>query len=145
MAAAAVALLAGGAQASAPIGVPTSVLAKVQVTIREQVIIRVPRQNRVPAASAPVRWRETGSPRCVPVRMIAGAMPAQRSVDFIMRDNSRMRVHLSRRCAALDYYRGLYVNATADGQLCAGRDAIRSRMGGECGIAAFRALRPVRP
>lgn len=141
-AAAAMALLAGGAQDSAA----HSELAALQVVVRQQIIIRVPeRVNRVAAVSAPVRWREANGPRCVPARMIAGASPGQSSVDLIMRDNSRVRARLGRRCAGLDYYRGFYVNANPDGQLCAERDVIRSRMGGECGIAQFRTLQPVRP
>ena len=140
--AAALALAAGGAHSSAA----HSEFASVQVVIRQQIIIRVPeRPNRVPAASAPLRWREANGPRCVPARMIAGANTAQHSVDLIMRDNSRIRARLAQRCAGLDYYRGFYVNANADGQLCAERDVIRSRMGGECGIAQFRSLTPVRP
>jgi hypothetical protein len=73
-------------------------------------------------------------------------MMNQRSVDLVLRDNSRVRAHLERRCPALDYYLGFYVNATPDGRICADRDAIRSRAGGECVIERFRNLRPeVRP
>jgi len=86
--------------------------------------------------------RETNGPRCIPARQIAGAMPSASNVDLLMRDNSRVRARLVGRCAALDYYRGLYVDANPDGQLCAGRDAIRSRMGGQCEIVQFRVLRP---
>lgn len=112
-----------------------------QVTV-QQIIIRVPRRdNRVPAVSN-MAWRETNGPRCVPARQIAGAMPTASTVDLIMHDNSRVRARLGQRCAALDFYRGLYVNANPDGQLCAGRDAIRSRMGGQCDIVQFRMLRP---
>lgn len=140
--AAAMALAAGASQDSAAFGE----LAAVQIVIRQQIIIRVPpRETRVPAVSAPQRWREVGGPRCIPARMIAGASPGQNSVDLIMRDRSRIRARLGQRCAGLDYYRGLYLNANVDGQLCAERDVIRSRMGGECGIVRFRSLQPVRP
>ena len=72
-------------------------------------------------------------------------MPGANTVDLLMRDNRRVRAHLGRRCAGLDYYSGLYVDANPDGQICAGRDAIRSRMGGQCGIVQFRQLQPARP
>ncbi len=112
-----------------------------QITV-QQIIIRVPRRDdRVPAMSN-MGWRETNGPRCIPARQIAGAMPSASNVDLLMRDNSRVRARLVGRCAALDYYRGLYVDANPDGQLCAGRDAIRSRMGGQCEIVQFRVLRP---
>lgn len=125
-----------------PIGVERVALEIVQMTV-QQIIIRVPRRDgRVPAMSN-AGWRETSGPRCIPARQIAGAMPAASTVDLLMRDNSRIRARLGRGCAALDYYRGLYVNANADGQLCAGRDEIRSRMGGQCEIVQFRQLRPL--
>ena len=66
----------------------------------------------------------------------------QDSVDLILRDSSRIRAHLERRCPALDYYYGFYVSATPDGMICADRDSIRSRVGGECQIDQFRSLRP---
>lgn len=116
-----------------------------QVTVRQQIIIRVPRgPARVPAGSALPQWRESNGPRCIPARQIAGAMPGQNSVDLVMAGNRRVRAQFNRRCAGLDYYRGLYVDAHPDGQICAGRDAVRSRMGGQCEISAFRLLQPAR-
>ena len=114
-----------------------------QVVVQQQIIIRVPRGDaRVPASSAPTRWRESNGPRCIQARQIAGAKPAASRVDLLMRDNRRIRARLARRCVALDYYRGLYVSANPDGQICAGRDQVRSRMGGACDIVDFRTLRP---
>lgn len=69
---------------------------------------------------------------------------SQNSVDLILRDNSRVRARLDRRCPALDYYRGFYIDTTADGRICADRDTIRSRAGGECRIDQFRRLSPER-
>lgn len=148
LAAAAFALLVAGAQdspAPPPEPAPGLPYAVAQVTVRQQIIIRVPRgQNRVPAANAPTRWREAGGMRCVPARQIAGALPGHGSVDLVMRDNRRVRARLGQQCMGLDYYRGLYVSANSDGQICAGRDVIRSRMGGRCDIVEFHALRPAR-
>lgn len=109
----------------------------------QQVIIRVPRAGqRIPAAARSMQWRESGGPRCIPARQIAGAVPAADTVDLVLRDNRRLRARLGRGCPALDYYRGLYVAANRDGQVCAGRDAIRSRIGGQCDIVQFRTLQP---
>lgn len=117
-----------------------------QLVIRQQIIVRVPegRRQAAPEGAAPVEWRESRGPRCVEAERIAGAtLVGPNSVDLIMRDNSRMRAQLENRCPALDYYYGFYVSATEDGRICADRDAIRSRMGGSCGIDRFRTLRAV--
>ena len=117
-----------------------------QLTVRQQIIIRVPKGTRrvVPAGASLIEWREADGPGCVPAESILGAtMLGQRSVDLILRDNSRVRARLEDRCPALDYYYGFYVDATADGRICAERDSIRSRVGGECQIERFRSLTPV--
>jgi hypothetical protein len=136
--AAALALLAGGPQDSAA----QDQLRTTQVVVRQQIVIRVPRE-RVEASAAASHWRETGGPRCIAAGQIASARPSESSVDLVMRDNRRFRAQLGQRCAGLNYYRGLYVAANQDGQICAQRDVIRSRMGGTCGIVRFRSLQPV--
>ncbi len=130
----------GGAEAQAPPARPS-------VTVRQQFIIRVQRGPRValPTGAAPITWQERRGPRCVSASRIAGAtLLGQNSVDLILKDSSRIRARLEQRCPALDYYYGFYVNATEDGQICADRDVIRSRVGGQCQIDQFRTLRPVR-
>ena len=121
------------------------------VIVREQhVIIRItplpPSARRTPAASlSPVEWREGRGPRCVPwTRILAAVSPREHSIDFVFRDGQRVRARLERRCPTLDFYRSLYLRPTRDGQLCADRDAIRSRTGGECEIDQFRSLTPSR-
>jgi hypothetical protein len=98
-----------------------------QVTVRQRLIIRVPPDAPRVSSSSPLftRWREGNGPRCIPMRSVAGAT--------LLGENS----------VALDFYRGFYVNGTADGMICADRDSIRSRMGGECEIDRFRSLRAV--
>ena len=143
--AAAVALLLAAAPGDEGADEPTLEQAAggiVQITI-QQIVIRIPRADqRVPASARSMQWRESGGPRCIPARDIAGAMPASATVDLVLRDHRRVRARLGRGCQALDYYRGLYVAANRDGQVCAGRDAIRSRMGGQCDIVQFRLLQP---
>ena len=52
-----------------------------------------------------------------------------------------IRARLASSCPALDYYYGFYITPNADGQVCADRDVIRSRMGGACQIDKFRLLK----
>lgn len=121
---------------------------QMNMTVRYQILIRVPRGARqiAPAGMSLIRWREGRGPRCVPAGQIVGAtLLGQNSVDLLLRDRTRLRARLESRCPALDYYRGFYVDATADGRICADRDTIRSRAGGECGIDTFRTLTPERP
>jgi len=117
------------------------------ITVRQQIIIQVPAGIRrvAPAGQSLIRWQEGRGPRCVPAgRIVGAARMGQESVDFIFRDNSRIRARLEGRCPALDFYRSFYVNATEDGQICADRDAIHSRSGGACQIDQFRTLRAAR-
>ena len=141
--AAALLLLAAGASAPSP----GEAQRPGQIVIQERLMIRITPAVRAASASSatPARWKEKKGPKCLAMRSIAGAaLVGQNSVDLILRDRSRIRAQLENRCPALDYYHGFYVTPTADGQICADRDMIRSRMGGECGIDRFRALELVR-
>jgi len=114
---------------------------------REQLSIRVPVRIRqmTPAAANQYRWKESKGPECIPARAIIGAaLLSEDSVDLIMRDRRRFRAKLDNNCPELDYYFGFYINPTIDGLVCADRDIIRSRVGGQCGIERFRALQAVR-
>nr|WP_295373689.1 hypothetical protein [uncultured Sphingosinicella sp.] len=114
-----------------------------QMTIRQQIRIRIPARLQPEAkVPVPIEWKESKGPKCVAARSIIGATALRdRSFDIVMRDKSRMRARLDRSCPALDYYYGFYISPDADGQICADRDSIRSRVGGECEIDAFRKLR----
>ena len=115
---------------------------------QQQVIIRItpvpPPVRATPAGVPPaLRWREGRGPRCVPwTRILAAVSPRRDSIDFVFRDGQRVRAQLERHCPSLDFYRSLYLRPTRDGQLCAARDMIRSRTGGECAIDQFRSLTP---
>jgi hypothetical protein len=122
-----------------------------QLTVRREIMMRIP--VRVRPATAPVaakgsriEWKERGGlrggPKCVGARSIVAATALSRkSVDLILRDRTRLRAKLERSCPALDYYYGFYISPAADGQICADRDSIRSRVGGQCGIDGFRKLK----
>ncbi len=146
----AAALMAAALGQAAPDGAPSAIapMQFAQVTVRQQILVRIPIRARPTAAAVAresrVEWKEKGGPRCVPARHIVAATAfTPKSVDLILRDRSRMRARLERSCPALDYYFGFYVRPNADGMICADRDAIRSRVGGECGIDRFRTLKAV--
>lgn len=112
-----------------------------RVTVREEVIMRIPIR---PRPGAKIEWREKRGPRCIPAAAIKGAMLSGRStVDFVLRDRTRLRAKLDSDCPALDFYDGFYVQPE-DHRLCIRRDFIRSRMGGSCRIERFRELKPRR-
>jgi hypothetical protein len=123
-----------------------------RVTVQQRLIIRVPRLpvGRAPLASAaaplpPIRWVETRTDKCVPVLNLAAATITSRdSVDLLLNGGKRLRARFDDDCPAIDFYSGFYVKMPKDGKVCASRDAIRSRSGGECRIRSFRALVPAR-
>jgi hypothetical protein len=111
-----------------------------RLIIRDEVIWRVPvvPQRRVPS----IRWDARRGPKCLAVNDLAGAAIAdETSVDFLLRDRSRLRVTLDSDCPTLDFYGGFYLQSD-DEKVCAGRDEIRSRMGGSCRIERIQTLVP---
>lgn len=116
-----------------------------QVIIRNQIIIRTIRIGPPPSASSMnMEWKERKGPKCVQSQAISGAAQlSQRSVDLLLRNGSRIRARLASSCPALDYYDGFYITPGKDGLICADRESVRSRAGGECEIDVFRALHAV--
>lgn len=108
-------------------------------TIRERVVIRVPR--REPGPDSPVRWKEHKAPRCLKLDEVAAAtIAAPASVDLLMSNGRRVRAHLEGECRSAGFYSGFYVRPGPDGKLCADRDAIRIRSGAACEIDRFKLL-----
>ena len=111
-----------------------------QMTVRERIIIRVPRVGpaRGPAAAPrlsvpqPMQWKEKKGPKCIAV--------AADAVDLVMAGGKRLRAHLDDDCGPMDFYNGFYLRPKADGKVCADRDVLRMRSGASCGIAKFRTL-----
>lgn len=121
----------------------------------QRVIIRVPNTtsftaNVVPAPSRapappPISWVERRAGRCVPLTDIAAATITRTdSVDLVMNGGRRVRARLGSDCPALNFYSGVYLKPASDGQICADRDWVRSRSGGQCQIQSFHALVPAR-
>jgi len=126
------------------------------VTVRTEVriqrmVVRVPRAPISPASFSaprplpPIQWVEKHADRCVPIQDLAAVTVSRPdSVDLLLNGGKRLRARLADDCAAVDFYAGLYFKPTGDGRMCASRDVIRSRSGGQCRIAQFRALVPAR-
>lgn len=112
-----------------------------RLVIQDEVIVRVPIQPR--PLMPDIQWVEHKGPKCIPVAVVRRALlSGDAQVDFILAAGSgRMRARLDEDCPALDFYNGFYLQPQDD-QLCAGRDAIYSRMGGSCMIQHFRQLTP---
>lgn len=116
------------------------------VTVIQSVIVRVPARRPDPRTPPAIVYRERRGPRCIAAADIAAAaVTSPASVDFGLRGGVRVRAQLEDECPALDYYGGFYVTPQPDGRICADRDAIRTRSGGECGIDRFRTLVPAKP
>ena len=115
-----------------------------QLMIRQRIIVRIPAQPPMPVPR-PVRLKEKHGPRCLAMASLGGAAITQPdSVDLYLRGGAMIRARLDDACPALDYYSGFYVSPTKDGMICADRDLIRTRSGGQCGIERFRTLVPER-
>lgn len=107
-----------------------------QMVVRDEIILHIPIAQRRPA----FEWVEQKGPKCLSAAMIAGAaMAPPSSIDFVLRDRSRVRARLDTDCAGLDFYGGFYVEPR-DGAVCAKREEIRSRAGSSCRIERFRGL-----
>lgn len=133
-------LLAPALAVAAPVDAPAADTLLAQLTIRQRVIIRVPR-ILVPRA---VTWKERKGLKCVAPADLAGAVVTARDrIDLVFRGGQRVRARLDDDCRGLDFYSGFYLRPDANGQVCAGRDAIRSRAGARCQIDRFRLLEAV--
>jgi len=149
-------MLAGFLAASTPAPAPDGdadawawagvALAQASITIRQRVIVRVPVPGPAAAAPPPItRWRERKGPKCIELDDIGGAqISAPDSVDLILRGGIRLRAELEDECPALDFYGGFYLRPGPEGQICANRDEVRTRSGGQCVIERFKQLVPVR-
>lgn len=111
-----------------------------RLVIQDEVIMRVPVEPR--PIGPQIQWIEHKGPKCIPVGAIRGALlSGPEQVDFIFANRARVRAHFDEDCPALDFYGGFYIHPQGD-RLCAGQDAIHSRMGGSCTIERFRSLEP---
>ena len=108
------------------------------LVVQDELIMRIPVQPVQPA----IEWVERDGPKCVPFEAIRGAaLSGAGHVDFLLPGRRRLRAELGEDCPGLDFYNGFYL-APEDDRICAGRDSIRSRIGGSCRIERFHRLVP---
>jgi hypothetical protein len=113
-----------------------------RLVVRDEIIIRVPVVR--PRVLVPVRWVEKKGPKCIGSnQLLAASLANDNSIDFFLRDRRRIRAKMDRDCPTLDFYGGFYLQPR-DQRICAGRDEIRSRIGGACQIERFRLMEPQR-
>ncbi|KQN78873.1 hypothetical protein ASE90_13790 [Sphingomonas sp. Leaf67] len=129
---------------------PATTVMRTEMRI-QRMIIRVPRAPFAPVAFSapralpPIQWVEKRTDRCLPVQSVAAVTISRTdSVDLLLNGGGRVRARLADDCPSLDFYAGMYIKPSSDGRMCASRDVIRSRTGGQCRIAQFRALVPAR-
>lgn len=110
-----------------------------RLIVQDELILRVPVAPR--PMGPPIVWEERKGPKCIPVSAIRAAMLSNdpQQVDFLLANRARVRARLDEDCPGLDFYGGFYLQTGGD-RLCAGHDAIYSRMGGSCTIERFKLL-----
>lgn len=111
-----------------------------RLVVQNEVIFRVPVQPR-PAVPR-FHWVEKKGPKCIAAGAIRRAiLIGPEEVDFVLASKRRVRAEFDEDCPALDFYGGFYLQPE-DWRLCAGRDAVHSRIGGSCTIERFKLLFP---
>ena len=111
-----------------------------RLVVQDEIVLRVPVQPR--PVGPTIDWVEHKAPKCIPANLIrAAVLSGSEQVDFIIAGGARVRAELDENCPALDFYGGFYLQ-TEDERLCAGRDAVHSRIGGSCTISKFKQLVP---
>ena len=111
-----------------------------RLIVQDEVILRVPVQPR--PLMPEIEWVEKKGPKCIPAAAIQRALlSGSEQVDFVLANRARIRAQFDEDCPALDFYGGFYLQPEDD-RLCAGRDAIHSRIGGSCTINRFKQLIP---
>lgn len=111
-----------------------------RLVVEDQIVLRVP--VAPPPSRRRLKWIEAKGPKCIPAGAIRGALlSSPEQVDLMLANKRRVRAKFSDDCPGLDYYGGFYLEIR-DRKICAGRNSIHARMGGECTIGAFHWLVP---
>lgn len=109
-----------------------------RLVVQDEVILKVPVAPR--PLNGNLEWVEHKGPKCIPASDIRSAvLSGPEQVDFILEGHQRVRAKFDEDCPALDFYGGFYLQPD-DERVCAGRDAIHSRVGGSCRIKRLKRL-----
>jgi hypothetical protein len=111
----------------------------VSVQIYRETIVRIP---AAPGTISPARPRppppKAGRKRCINVEHVAGAIVyGDQAVEMTLSNGQRWRMYLAQGCPTLSFYQGFYYRRAQAGKLCAGRDVVIARSGGECDIVSI--------
>ena len=110
-----------------------------RVVINQELIISIPIRPRPLKRTV---WTEHKGPKCIAAERIAGAtLSGPSSIDFVLRDRTRVRALMDDECPGLDFYGGFYLQPDDD-RVCAKRETIKNRVGASCRIQRFRLLVP---
>jgi hypothetical protein len=102
---------------------------------------RVPLAPGTPVDTRPQPPKE-GRKACISVNNVAGAqLFGDSAIELTMKNGKRYRMFFASECPALTFYQGFYYRRQKAGQLCAGRDVVGARSGGECPIASIIPVR----
>jgi hypothetical protein len=130
---------ASGGETRADRGAPVTrqQFRQTQITVQRKIIVRVPMRRD----GLPIKWVEKNSRKCVEVDEIAGAnLSSPEGIDLILRNGERWRMKFKEECPGLGFYQGFYLRPDTDRHICAKRDVIHPRSGGECEIQSMRRL-----
>ena len=113
---------------------------RVQAEGSGKILTKVPVRPRKPGPK--LAWTETKKKkRCISLDGIAGAVVSgPLSIDLVFKGGQRWRMRFRQACPALGFYQGFYFRQLQTSELCAGRDVVHPRSGGECEIAVLRSL-----
>lgn len=127
---------------------------QLQVRTRERVMIRITPFSRtappptvvVPQVEVQRRDAESDGERCIPLGDVVGVRLGQGSELLLhMRDRRVFGTQLERTCQVSSFYSGFYVERPSDGMLCAGREALHARSGGDCLMGTFHEMENGKP
>lgn len=83
-----------------------------------------------------------GRATCLDVRRVAGAQFfGDDALELTLRTGARWKLYFAQSCPTLSFYAGFYYKRDETGMLCAGRDTVIARSGGECPIASIVPVR----
>ena len=120
-----------------------------QVRIERRVILRIsPARSTVgqnlaansAQANAGRRIVERPFAKCVDSAAIGGVADHGDRLVMFTRDRRTLFAKLEKGCSPRDFYRGFYMERSADGKICVNRDRLLSRAGAKCQVTRFTQL-----